>query len=280
MSVTAVDRCLSLVEALAGEPGGLELSALAAHLGLPQSATHRILSTLIRRGWAVQDAVTRRYALSLKFGMLAFRDLDARVAPDLVQSALDGLARRTREYCRLALVEGETLVWVARAQGAPPGLRYEPEMGQEIVLHATANGKAWLATLPESEALRIVCARGFETDRPLGPNAVSDIDGFRAHLRETRRRGYATAIEEAEAGTAAIAVAFRAGTETDAPVVGTISVAGPCLRLRPERFASLAAELRVTADELASVWPLHRRQRTVEERASPLVAPAAAGIPS
>ncbi len=275
MTVTAVDRCLSLVEALAGEPEGLEISALAAHLGLPRSATHRILSTLVRRGWAVQDPLTRRYALSLKFGMLAFRDLDARVAPDLVQSVLDGLARRTREYCRLALVEGETLVWVARAQGAPPGLRYEPEMGQEIVLHATANGKAWLSTLPESEALRIVCARGLTADRPLGPNAVTDIDAFRAHLREARRRGYATAIEEAEAGTAAIAVPFRAGADADAPVVGTISVAGPCLRIRPERFDSLATELTATARELASVWPLHRRQRITEDRTTPPMAAAA-----
>ncbi len=279
MTVTAVDRCLSLMEALAGEPEGLELSALAAHLGLPQSATHRILSTLVRRGWAVQDRITRRYALSLKFGMLAFRDLDARVAPDLVQSVLDRLARRTREYCRLALVEGESLVWVARAQGAPPGLRYEPEMGQEIVLHATANGKAWLSTLPESEALRIVCARGFTADRPLGPKAVTDVDRLRAHLREARRRGYATAIEEAEAGTAAIAVPFRASVEAEAPVVGTISVAGPCLRIRPERFASLATELMATARELASVWPLHRRQRTTTERKAPAAAAATATPP-
>ena len=61
---------------------------------------------------------------------------------DARDEMLDELAERTHEYCRLAIVEGENLIWVARAQGAKSGLRYDPDMGQELVLHATANGKA------------------------------------------------------------------------------------------------------------------------------------------
>ena len=261
MTVAAVDRCLSLIETLAGEAEPLELSGLARRVGLPNSATHRILATLLERGWVIQDPASQKYALSLRLSTLAFRNLDARAVPDVVQSVLDRLALRTEEYCRLAIVEGEDLVWVARAQGARAGLRYDPDMGQEIVLHATANGKAWLATLPENEALRIVCARGFETRRPPGPNCIRGVDALRRHLEETRTRGFATAVEEAEEGAAAIAVTFAADTLPDSPVAGTLSVAGPLLRIGPARYEALARELRTAATEVAAIWPLRRRQR-------------------
>lgn len=263
MTVVAIERCLRLIEELAGEAEPVELVELAKRIGLPNSATHRTLSTLMESGWVVQDPASQNYALSLRLSTLAFRNLDARAVPDIVQSVLNRLAHRTHEYCRLAIVEGEDLVWVARAQGATAGLRYDPDMGQEIVLHATANGKAWLATLPENEALRIVCARGFDALRPLGPRVLKDVDELRLHLSETRSRGYATAIEEAEAGTVALAVPFRCDQSEEAPVAGTISVAGPLVRIGPERYEDLSRELHVAAEEVAALWPLRTRQRGV-----------------
>lgn len=261
MTVAAIDRCLTILEALAGEREPAELTDLSTRLGLPASAVHRTLATLVERGWVVQHRGTQRYALSLRMSTLAFRNLDVRAVPDVVQSVLDKLARETREYCRLAIVEGEDLVWVARAQGAVSGLRYDPEMGQEIVLHATANGKAWLATLPEIDALRIVCARGFEARRPLGPYSATNVDELRERLNETRERRYATSVEEAEAGTSAVAVPFFSGPEADAPVAGTMSVAGPSVRIAPARYQEVADALHRAAAEVAEIWSLRSRQR-------------------
>ncbi len=263
MSVVAIERCLELIELLAGEAEPRELSVLAGRLGIPPSAAHRMLATLVQCGWVIQDKSNQKYALSLRLSTLAFRNLDARAVPDVVQAVLDKLARQTQEYCRLAIVEGEDLVWVARAQGARAGLRYDPDMGQEIVLHATANGKAWLSTLPENEALRIVCARGFETRRPIGPHAVTDVDSLRRHLDETRSRGFATAVDEGEPGTAALAVPFYADTSPGAPVAGTISVAGPILRISPERYEDLGRELISAAHEISAIWQLRIRQRGI-----------------
>ena len=260
MTVNAVERCLSLIEALAGEPEPLELVELARRVGLPNSAAHRTLSTLVARGWVEQDRATQLYTLSLRLSRLAFRTLEARAVPDIVQAVLNRLAQRTKEYCRLAVVEANDLVWVARAQGATVGLRYEPDMGDELLLHATANGKAWLSTLPENEALRLVYAQGFNS-ASAGPRATQDIDEFRRHLAETRTRGYATAVEEAEAGTAAVAVPFYTSENDGAPAAGTISVAGPLVRIRPERFDELQVALHDAANEVTALWPLRNRQR-------------------
>ena len=172
---------------------------------------------------------------------LGFRLLDARHLPDAGQRVLDRLAAETGEYCRLALVENGRLCWVAYAQGATQGLRYDPPMSGEIMLHATATGKAWLSTLPEVEAFRLVYAQGFPVpagvrEDSLGSNVIRSIDALRAELAATRERGYALAEHEAEAGTVALAVTFRARADADAPTLGTISVAGPSVRFEgPER---------------------------------------------
>jgi IclR family transcriptional regulator, acetate operon repressor len=258
--VTYVDRCLGVIEALAAAPTGLPLGTLAEQLDLPKSATHRLLQALSRRGYVEQDEQTQAYALSLKMATLAFRFLDARRLPDIAQQALDALAAAVGEYCRLALVEGDALVWVARAQGATQGLRYDPPMGRDVVLHATATGKAWLATLPEQDALRIVCARGFDTPAGFGPRVVTNVDEFRRHLDDTRKRGYALAIEEGEPGTVAIAAAFRKSDLASAPVAGTVSIAGPQIRLGAARIAEIAPLLLETTRDLAARWPLRARQ--------------------
>jgi DNA-binding IclR family transcriptional regulator len=261
LTVAAVSRALSIIECLAGAIGGRELGEIAERVMMPKSAAHRVLSTLVERGWVVQDRDTQNYVLSLRVAALAFHDRDVRVVTDVVQAILDELARRTGEYCRLAVVEGETLTWVSRAQGATTGLRYDADMGQEVALHATATGKAWLSTLPESEAVRIVTERDFFRHMRLGPNVARNAKELRQRLAEARARGYAIAVEEAEPGIVALATTFRSDARPDAPVAGTVSVAGPMSRIGPDRYDELGARLIEAAGQVESAWRVRTRQR-------------------
>jgi IclR family transcriptional regulator, acetate operon repressor len=45
-----VDRTLRILEALASQPEGVPLAALADELNLPRSACHRLLADLVRCG--------------------------------------------------------------------------------------------------------------------------------------------------------------------------------------------------------------------------------------
>ena len=260
MSIANVDRALTLIETLAAAPGGLSLRSLAEQLELPKSAMHRLLQTLAERGYVHQEPASQDYFLSLRVALLGFRYLDARRLPDVTQQALDRLARESGEYCRISVVEGEGLVWVARAQGATQGLRYDPPMGRDVVLHATATGKSWLATLPEEQALRIVYVRGFDTPPGFGERVIRNVDELRRQLAETRRRGYALAVDEGEPGIVAVAQTFRAFEAADAPVSGTISVAGPRVRMSDARVATIAPLLARAAREITQLWPLRVRQ--------------------
>ncbi|HVL74056.1 MAG TPA: IclR family transcriptional regulator [Beijerinckiaceae bacterium] len=261
MNQSAVKRALALLEHLAGRPAGQGVTVLADELALPKSIAHRLLGVLAETGYVRQDAETGRYALTLKLTTLGLRHYVRTGLDDLAQPLLDRLAAETGELARLAVVDGERLVWVAKAQGAPSGLRYDPDIdhdtGHEVVLHATATGKAWLATLPDPEALRIVEATGLRTPARFGANVARTLPQFRRLLAQTRDAGHGEAIEEGEPGTAAVAVAVRETPRGAA--VATLSLAGPVVRFGPERRAALAARLRAAADELGAIWPLRAR---------------------
>jgi len=248
-----VERVMDIIELVADEPAGMGLSEIARQLDMPKSAAHRLLASLCQRGFAVQDETSQRYRLTVKLAAVGFRVLAASGTSDICQPSLDRLARRTSELVRLALVDGGALLWIAKAQGSFSGLRYDPDLGQTVVLHATATGKAWLATLDEEEAVSLVKARGFVVPARFGRPVVRDETSLRAELSRTRQRGYGVAIEEGEPGTCAMAQAIVVGR--DRVAVGTISIAGPAARLTQERMEELAPDLAATVSEIADLWP-------------------------
>ena len=277
MNQSGLKRALLVLEYLTGHPDGVGLTELCEELALPKSIGHRLLALLIESGYAVQHSQSSRYGLTLKLTMLGLRYYVRTGLDDLAQPILDQLAKETGELARLAVVEGERLVWVAKAQGARSGLRYDPTLdhdtGHDVVLHATATGKAWLATLPEAQAFRIVAATELHTPPHFGPNAASTLAQFKQMLKATRIAGFGVALEEGEPGTAAVAVAVTDTPGSGAGVtVGTLSLAGPLLRFSEDRRSFFAARLSKAADELGSIWPLrNHRGMTSARPAAPII---------
>jgi DNA-binding IclR family transcriptional regulator len=257
-----LERCVEVTELMAGGAGPQRLSDIAQALDLPKSATHRLLRELCAQGWMAQDDADGPYRLTLRFGLLGHRVLLGIGLVDLTQPLLQHLADRTRELARLTVATGDGLVWLASAQGAPPGLMYQPSMDGAPVLHATANGKAFLATLEDAAALRLARHGGLGAQRPTRHTLATNA-ALLADLTRIRVRGYATADQEAELGVTAVAVAIRG---TGGTAVGTVSVAGPSLRVSTSRIAELAAALAETARALASVWPSHPPDRTAAQK--------------
>jgi DNA-binding IclR family transcriptional regulator len=256
-------RTLDILEVLADAPDGLALSAIGARLALPKSAAHRLLAGLCERGFVQQFPANAHYALTLKLAALGFRHLAATRIEEICQPVLDSLAAGSGELARLAVVEGERMTWVAKAQGTLSGLRYDAHAGCDVVLHATAVGKIWLASLPEALALAIVARTGFPKTGNLGPRAVRTLSAMRLQLRETRKRGYGEAVDEGEPDVAALAAAIHATPAPGAPVVATVSVAGPLTRMNAARRATISRDMLAAAAALTDLWPVRERHRRV-----------------
>jgi DNA-binding IclR family transcriptional regulator len=124
----------------------------------------------------------------------------------------------------------------------------------QVTVYATASGKAWLASLPRERAVQIVANTGFGDANLQGPNVLRSVDDLLRELAVTTQRGYGMAVNEAEPGVSAIAVAIRANGA--GPALGTVSVAGPSVRMTASKIEEIAPQLQGTAAELAELWPL------------------------
>ncbi len=252
-----VDRVLDCLELLSGQPRGMPLSEVCRALNMPKGAAHRLLSALVHRQYAEQDETNEWYRLTLKTTTIGFRFLSETGVTEICQPVLDRLARQTGELVRLAVADGDSLTWVAKAQGALSGLRYDPDMGQAVVLHATAAGRAWLATMDNAEAVRIVLARGFEIPARFNRRLIDNEPALRRELKATRKRGYGLAIEEGEAGTIAISCAIQ-DPKRSGRGIAVITVAGPTPRLTERKIAEIIGDVRTAAVELSQIWLVRR----------------------
>jgi DNA-binding IclR family transcriptional regulator len=249
MAENIVERAFRLIEVLARSATGLGLTQLANEAAIPKTATHRLVTELVRLRYVRQDLDTSRYHLSMRLLSLGSMHLGISGVIDLAQPILDRLARESGELARLSVIDGDRLMWVAKAQGARSGLRYDPDMGQEVTLFCTATGHAWLASVSDERALEIVASQGFGRFDEFGPNAPRTISRLQEMLSVTRERGFATVFESAATGTAAIAAVVR-HARTDQPI-GTVSITGPSSRMGETRMQNLAPHVVAAAREMS-----------------------------
>lgn len=242
-------RCVEVTELLAADGRARGVSGIAAALDLPKSAVHRLLAELCALGWVEQEA-SGDYRLTLRFAMLGAHAFRASGLPAVAQPILDRMAATAGELARLTVVTGDGLTWALVAQGARAGLVYQPRMDGAVMLHATANGKAYLATRDDRTAAVLARRSGLGRARP-GPRTKVAVTALLAELAEVRACGHAVADNEAEAGVIAVAVAIRVAERT----LGTLSLAGPELRFPPARIGDLARLLTQAAADLAVIWP-------------------------
>jgi len=131
---------------------------------------------------------------------------------------------------------------------------YSPSMHSPITLHATSVGKAWLAAMSNDEAIGYALRGGLGKPNGAGtPKAITSVDQLIPELELTRQRGYGLVVEEAEPGVVAMAVTVR--SLIGGAVVGTISIAGPVLRIPPERYDAFYTLLQEASAQLGAVWP-------------------------
>lgn len=246
-----LDRALAILELLARRGGRMQLAAIADTLDIPRSAAHRLLGMLIDEGYVRQEEEQGAYLLSLKLVSLGLIYLSAGGVLDIAQPVLDRLAHASGELVRLGVIEDEHITFVGKAQGARSGLRYDPDMGSQPLLHCTASGQAWLSCLSDERALELVSRQGGLGKPGVGgPNAPKTLQQFLTLLQTARERGYGMAIESYEVGMASIAAPVRHPVTGE--VVGIVSLAGPVSRLPEPRLVELAPMLREAAADLGA----------------------------
>lgn len=245
-----LERTLGILELLSQHGEGMELAAIADQLDIPRSAVHRLLAELVRLGYVRQARGHGDYLLSTKLVSMGLSYLSNTGIVDIAQPLLNRLAEVSGELVRLSVVDGDRLTWVARAQGARQGLRYDPDMGSDARLSCSSSGWAWLSTLSEDEGLGLVAKQGLGLPEQYGPAAPTSLQAVMQAVRESRDRGYSITTDTYTAGLSAMSAPVRFAGQS---AFGVLTIAGPTVRFHAQRMHSLGPELTATAAQLAAL---------------------------
>jgi len=240
--VQSLNRGLQLLEllGLAEEPAGLP--ELSETLGVDRSTVHRLLSTLLRRGYVRQDPDSKRYWLGLKVVELSRLAIDRLSLRAVAKPYLKRLVRETGESANLAVMADDHALCLDH-EPSPSALAVTNDIGMVFVLHATAAGKVLLAALPEAQQKELL-----ETE-PLSaytPRTMTDFPTLQMHLQLVQQQGYALDDEERYVGVRCLAGPIR---DHRGKVVGALSLSGPTTRVTLDRVPALAElVMRIAAD--------------------------------
>ena len=241
--VQSVDRTLDVLESLASRRGATGISELSQLVGLHVSTVHRLLATLVDRGYVRQDPESSRYHLGSRVFTLASAadlHLDLRL---VARPYLERLMRHSGETANLVTASETEVVYLDQVASMHL-VKMFTAPGMRAPLYCTGTGKAMLAFKPR-EAIEPVLAA------PMRRYTSSTITGraaLEAELGTIRKNGYSVDNEEMEEGVRCLAVPIF---DRRRECVGAMSVSGPTTRMTTERVEKLSVTARAIADELS-----------------------------
>lgn len=246
-TVRSVARAMRLIEIVAeGPAGGRSLSDLARELGASKSTTLALARTLASAGMLRDSRPGPRYSLGTT--LIRLGDITKSQLPlgDICRPVLSRLAELTKMTSRVAIYDQGYPVFIERVDG-PGSVRFHTPLGQREEPHASAAGKAILATLGEDQ-VRSICAEHGLAART--SRTITDIDSLLSALAAARGDGFAVDDEEDAEGIFCVGAAFFGH---DGGCAGAISVTGIKSDLPAWKVNELGRTVRRAADQVSEL---------------------------
>ena len=221
------------------------LTAIAQTFSASKSTVYRHLSALARHGFVRRDISTGRYAIGVKLMVLGEASRGNFEIVNIARDALLKLRDTTGQAVSLCTLLDNNLVVLDLMHGRSV-VEFTTRPGTRLALHASAHGKVWLAFGPEALLKKVLSARRLAWTS----HTLTDAATIAAEVQVVRRRGWATAPNQAVMGvnTLAAPVLDHRGV-----IVGSIAIVGSTQVIAPKPVpaqvgAVLEAARRVSRD--------------------------------
>ncbi|HJW47129.1 MAG TPA: IclR family transcriptional regulator C-terminal domain-containing protein [Lysobacter sp.] len=248
--VQSLARGLAVLRAFDGAHVRLKLGDIAVRTDLSRAATRRLVLTLSHLGYV--RSIDGEYALSPSVLELGFGYLGSLNLTDLAQPLLEDLARKVNQSSSMAMLDGQSIVYVLRV----PGRRIMSVtlgVGARLPAFSASMGRVLLSGLSDAQLDRWL---GQCQPVKLTPHTVTDLHRLRRIILDVRTQGYAYVEQELELGLCSIAVPVR---NADGRIATAINVSMP---YHPEAsqqaINTILPDLLLTADAIERCVPANR----------------------
>jgi IclR family transcriptional regulator, pca regulon regulatory protein len=243
--IESLDRGLRVIQCFGADRRPMTLSDIAKASSLPRATARRILMTLEKSGFVVGDE--RLFSLTPRILTLASAYLASNQISTVMQPLMDDVSAKAKEVCSLAVLDGDEVVFVARASPArvfPAGV----DIGYRLPAFCTSVGRILLGRLSNDE---LAAAINGMTLKSQTPETIVEKSLVIATIITDRSKGYSLVDREAEDGFRSVSVPIQ---RYDGGIVAAANIGAHVDRITPgemiDRFLPLLKELSATAKPL------------------------------
>jgi IclR family acetate operon transcriptional repressor len=243
---TSVTRALRLLEAFDRYHASRSVAELAQETSLHKSIVTRLMATMARKGFVVQDPSTRRYRIGpMLFSAGSLYEPFA-MYRELAEPVLSDLANRTGYTSCVGVPIGSEVIMVAVVE-APVmnGIRVSMVIGSRRPAYIGATGKVILSGMADHQVRAILGSGALQQWTPHTPSTVQKLLD---ELAEIRRRGYATNREESALGSGGVAAPI---TDRTGAVSAALVVTFPVQFVSEDAMHVLAAQVVQAAQRIS-----------------------------
>ncbi len=222
---------LAVIEAFgAGERERLTITTAARLTGLNRATARRCLLTLVEHGYANFDG--KFFTLAPRILRLGYAYLSLASLPRQLQPFLERLSEETQESCSAAILDGDEIVYIARA-AQKRVMSIGLSVGSRLPAYCSSMGRVLLAALPEESMVALLEST---PRKALTQRTLTSVPDLLCEIRKTRKQGYAIVNQELELGLRSIAVPILndAGETIAALNTGILAARESAERMRAE----------------------------------------------
>ncbi len=184
-TIQSLERGLTILEILGNAGRPMVLNEIAEHFSLDRSSVFRLVATLVKSGFVIQDAETKQYSLGYKILQLSAALNSHSYVVDLLRPVIRTVQNQTNQNSHLAILDGDQVVFLAVEQPREH-LSLHVSVGTREPSVVTALGKSLLAFLDEEELAKTLKNVRFEQYTPKSVMSASRLKKDLKAIRKSR----------------------------------------------------------------------------------------------
>ena len=246
-NLIGVERTARILTAVADAESG-NLTEISRRTALNEATVLRYLNSLVSLGY-VERFNMNQYRLGWEIFRLGQRAFSGQVPSDAILPTMERLVLEFNETVNFAAHKERSVVIVEVVEGRR-AVKKVSDVGQSDPWHASALGKALLATMPDSVWRDLVASSGLPE---LTPHTITSMKKMAAEIKEIRERGFAFDHEEADEELTCVAAAVP--TANGGPSRYALSISFLTHRSTPENLEHAGAQVIAGAREISLKLP-------------------------
>lgn len=236
------DRALEILEILSHE--GMTATDIQNRIGLNKSTVHRLMMTLLNRGFVERNDQSGIYQIGLKMVEISAIRLNQVELKTEASPYLHQLANKVNQSVQLAIIDEGEAVFIEKVEKYQSFHMY-CQIGKRIPLYCSGVGKALLLDKDDQEIRDILKGVVFEA---FTEHTFTDIEALLADIQQSKEKGYAKDSAEHEENVYCVAMPIY---DYRGKIVAAASVTGFSEKVYAQEGKEARKALKITCDAIS-----------------------------